>query len=247
MDAGHTYAPADKRRDRIRVLGRSSFRTDVKVGNGTAQWSKPNRQRQESGLARRAKMLLQLPQELSGNAHRCRYTAEHFVGSVTCSRIEETTFPSSHIENPSGGSIRSCLRLAVAGAQNTRAPAFQAAPATPRQHTIWFSISSLESVPLCMHLKQQSPMVLQLFALLQGRLVAHSLTRSNHQFCKVCIMKLSQFRGSLYRCLPFETTGSLPRADSQGVSSSSWFPRTCATCKKRSEIMKKSLAKPATN
>src|ERR1700722_20802489 len=105
VDAGHTYAPADKRRDRIRVLGRSSSRTDLKVGNGTAQRSKPNRQRQESGLARRAKMLSQLPQELFGNAHRCRYTAEHFVGSVTCSRIEETTFPSSHIENPSGGSI----------------------------------------------------------------------------------------------------------------------------------------------
>jgi hypothetical protein len=168
------------------------------VGNGTAQWSKPNRQREELGLARRAKMPLKLPQELLGNAHRCRYTAEHFVGSVICSRIAETTFPSSRIENPSDGSIRSGPRLAVAEAQNTRAPASQAAPATPRQHKIWFSISSLESVPLCVHLKQQSPKVLQLLALLQGRLVPRGLTGSNRQFGEVCIMKLSHFRGSLH-------------------------------------------------
>src|SRR5580704_19045224 len=101
VDTGHTYAPADKRRDRIRVLGRSSFRTDLKAGNGTAQSSKPSRQPEESGLARRAKMPLQPRQELPGNDHRCRRcTAEDFVDSATCSRIEGTTCPESHIENP---------------------------------------------------------------------------------------------------------------------------------------------------
>lgn len=162
VDTGHTYAPADKRRDRIRVLGRSSFRTDSKAGNGTAQSSKQSRQREESGLARRAKMPLQLRQEPPGDAHRChRCTAENFVDSATCSTIEGRTFPSSHTQNPSGGNIRSCLRLAVAEAQNRKAPAPQAAPAARRQHIIWFPASSLQSVPLCAHLTQQSPKVPQ--------------------------------------------------------------------------------------
>ena len=143
VDTGHTYAPADKRRDRIRVLGRSSFRTDSKAGNGTAQSSKPSRQREESGLARRAKMPLQLRQEPPGNAYRCRRcTAENFVDSATCSRIEGTTCPSIHIENPSGGSILFRPRQAVAEAQNKKVLALRAAPATPRQQTIWFSASS---------------------------------------------------------------------------------------------------------
>ena len=143
VNAGHTYAPADKRRDRIRVLGRSSFRTDSKAGNGTAQSSKPSRQLEESGLARQAKMPLQLRRELPGNAHRCRRcTAEDFVDSATCSRIEGTTCPSSHIENPSGGSILFRSRQAVAEAQNKKAPALRAAPASPRLQTIWSSASS---------------------------------------------------------------------------------------------------------
>ena len=143
MKFGHTYAPADKRRDRIRVLGRSSFRTDLKAGNGTAQSSKPSRQREESGLARRAKMQLQLGQEPPGNAHHChRCTAENFVDLATCSRIEGTTCLSSHIENPSGGSILFRPRQAVAEAQNKKAPALRKAPAAPRRQTIWFSASS---------------------------------------------------------------------------------------------------------
>src|SRR5580704_6336916 len=137
VDAGHTYAPAGKGRDRIRVLERSSFRTDLKVGSGTAQWSKPNRQREESALARRAKMPLQLRREPPGDAHRChRCTAENPVDSATCSRIEGTTCLSSHIENPSGGSILFRPRQAVAEAQNKKVLALRAAPATPRQLTI---------------------------------------------------------------------------------------------------------------
>jgi hypothetical protein len=143
VNTGHTYAPADKRRDRIRVLGRSSFRRDSKAGNGTAQSSKPSRQREESGLARRAKMQLQLGQEPPGNAHHChRCTAENFVDLATCSRIEGTTCPSSHIENPSGGSILARPRQAAAEAQNKKVLALREAPATPRQQTIWFSASS---------------------------------------------------------------------------------------------------------
>jgi hypothetical protein len=51
----------------------------------------------------------------------------------------------------------------------------------------------------------------------------------------------------LGRCLRFETTGSLPRADSQGVSFSTWFPRSCAARRTSSELMSKSFARPATN
>ena len=144
VDAGRTYAPAGKRRDRIRVLGRSSFRTDLKVENGTAQSSKPSRQREESGLALRVKMPLQLRQELPENVHRCRRcTAEDFVDSATCSRIEGTTCPESHIESPSGGSILFDLRQVVAAAQNKRVPVPRGASAKPPQHTIWFPASSL--------------------------------------------------------------------------------------------------------
>ena len=143
VDAGRTYAPAGKRRDRIRVLGRSSFRTDLKVENGTAQSSKPSRQREESGLALRVKMPLQLRQELPENVHRCRRcTAEDFVDSATCSRIEGTTCPSSHIANPSGDSILFRPRQAVAEVRNKKAPALRKARAAPRRQTIWFSASS---------------------------------------------------------------------------------------------------------
>lgn len=143
VNAGHTYAPADKRRDRIRVLGRSWFRTDLKVGNEIAQWSEPSRQREESEMAPRAKTPLRLRQELPGNAHHCRRcTAENFVDSATCSRIEGTTCPSSHIENPSGGSILFRPRQAAAEAQNKKVLALREAPATTRQQTIWFSASS---------------------------------------------------------------------------------------------------------
>jgi hypothetical protein len=186
VDAGHTYAPADKRRDRIRVLGRSSFRTDLKVGNGTAQWSNANLQPRELKLAQRAKTPQRSQQGLFEDARRCLYTAEHFAGSVTCSRIEGTTSPLNHIENPSGGSILFRPRLAVAEAQNTRVPAPQAVPATPRQHKIWSSVSSPQSVPLCLHLTQQSPKVPQLLARLAGPphsfLITEIRSKINHDY-----------------------------------------------------------------
>ena len=67
------------------------------------------------------------------------------------------TCPASHIENPFGGSILFRPRQAVAEAQNTKAPAPQAAPAARQQHIIWLPASSLQSVPSCVHLTQHSP------------------------------------------------------------------------------------------
>ena len=90
-------------------------------------------------MAQPAKMPSRPPQEQLGNAHRCRDRAEYLAGSVTCSKIEGRTFPSSHIENPSGGSILSRRRQVVVAAQNTRAPVLQAVRAGQRLHTIWFS------------------------------------------------------------------------------------------------------------
>ena len=146
MNAGHTCAPVDKRKDRIRFLGRSSLRRNLKVGNGTAQSSKPSWQPGECRLVQLAKMLRWPRQELFGSAHRRRYTAGHFVGSAICSRIGEMTFPSSRIENPSGGSTHSRSHSAVAEARNTKALASQAGQGMPRQPKIWISMSSARSV-----------------------------------------------------------------------------------------------------
>jgi hypothetical protein len=120
----------------FRVLGRSLFRTELRVGNGIAQWSKPNRQREESGLTRQVKMPLRPSQELFGCAHHCRYTAEHFVDWATCSRIAARTFPLIRIENPSGGNTHFRPRPRVA-AQSTRAPASLVAPARSPQPKNW--------------------------------------------------------------------------------------------------------------
>ena len=56
------------------------------------------------------------------------------------------TFPSSRIENPSGGSTHSRSHSAVAEARNTKALASQAGQAMPRQPKIWISMSSARSV-----------------------------------------------------------------------------------------------------
>ena len=159
MDAGHTCAPADKRKDRIRVLGRSSFRTDLRVGNGTAQQLKPNRQPKASGLVQQAKMLPWLRMELFESARHQRYTAGRFVGSATYSRIAEMTFPSIRIQSPSDGSIHSRSHSVVAEARNTKVPASQAGQVMPRQPKIWFSVSSARSVLQSVYLTQQSPNV----------------------------------------------------------------------------------------
>ena len=127
------------------------------VGNRTAQSLNPNRQVERSGLPQRTKMALRPPQELFGNVRRYRYKAGPVVHSASCSRIGARTFPSSRIESPSGGSIRSGPRQATAEAQNTKDQGRQATLAAPRQQTIWFSLSSPQSVSPPLRLMQQSP------------------------------------------------------------------------------------------
>ena len=155
VGARHTCAPSYQRRDRIRFLGWSPFQTVLKAGNGTALGSKRTLQAKRSAMAQCAKMSLRPPIELLGNAQRCRYRAGHSVPSATCSRIEEKTSPSSHIETPSGDSILFGLHPAAARAQNMRVPASQAERTAPQQHTIWFEGASRRSLTY-LHLAQQS-------------------------------------------------------------------------------------------
>ena len=110
-------------------------------------------------MAQLAKMLRWPRQELFGSAHRCQYTAGHFVGSATCSKIGGMTSPASRIENPSGGSIHSRSHSAVAEARNTKGLASPGGPAALSQHKILFS-SSL-SVLQSIHVTQRSPNVPQ--------------------------------------------------------------------------------------